>query len=261
MTPDRPSVVVLTPEALLVEGALEAIVTVLRAVGLRIAAATFTSGSAPLFDFVYARNVPRESPARNGRVATAFLSVRELDGPVALLLIAGRGDVRSVLQQVKGPSAPGMARQDQLRGCAALTTHRLSFVHVPDVDEPVAEHFFGIRPPEGPALAGDVAEALLALVARHRAPLTVATDPERLVEDVVAFCSGHAEMLAGLPGSWRREACRALAGSIAGWPREPMAVACLDELHADVPVALTTARYHALRAHLSATPPAPRSPP
>ncbi len=251
MTPDRPSVAVLPPETLLVEGALETVVAMLHDAGLRIAAATFTSGSVPLFDLVYTQNTPRADTGRNGRAASAFLSVRELDGPVALLLIAGRGDVHGVLQQIKGSSAPGMARPDQLRGCAALTTHRFSFVHVPDLDEPVAEHFFGTGLSEEPAPASDLADMLVGLVGRHRAPLTATTEPERLVEDVVAFCSGHGDLLAGLPESWRREACRALAGSIASWPREPLAIACLDELHADLPVALTAVRYHALRAHLA----------
>jgi hypothetical protein len=251
MTPDRPSVAVLPPEALVVEGALEAIAAALHDAGLRIAAATFASGSAPLFDFVYAQNTPRENTSRNSRVATAFLSVRELDGPVALLLVAGPGDVHGTLQRIKGSSAPGAARPDQLRGCAALTTHRFSFVHVPDLDEPVAEHFFGIRLSREPAPPGDVAEMLADLVSRHRAPLTATTEPARLVEDVVAFCSGHGDLLASLPGSWRREACRTLARSIASWPREPLAIACLDELHADLPVALTATRYHALRAHLA----------
>ncbi|HZM75053.1 MAG TPA: hypothetical protein VFC19_04965 [Candidatus Limnocylindrales bacterium] len=245
------AVAVLAPEALLVEGAIEAIAHVLRQAGLRIAAVTFTNGSAPLFDFVYANNVAREDPQRDSRISTAFLSVRELEGPVALLLIAGIGDVRATLARIKGSSAPGAARPDQLRGCSALTTHRFSYVHVPDADDPVARHFFDVGESGQTVSSSDVADAFVHFVHRHRAPLTIATAPEQLIEDVVAFCSGHAELLAGLDVSWRREACRALAGLVGTLPRDPITIACLDELNADLPLALTPVRYHALRAQLA----------
>lgn len=245
------AVAVLAPEALLVEGAIEAIVDVLRQAGLRVAAVTFTNGSAPLFDFVYANNVAREDPQRDSRISTAFLSVRELEGPVALLLIAGPGDVRATLAQIKGSSTPGTARPGQLRGVSALTTHRFSFVHVPDVDELVAQHFFDVGWSEQAVPPVDVADAFVDFVRRHRAPLTIATTPEQIIGDVVDFCSGHAELLAGLGMSWRREACRALAGSVGASPPEPITIACLDELSADIPLALTSARYHAFRAQLA----------
>lgn len=236
---------------------LAAVVDRLGECGVDVVAATYVAGSPLLFDLLYQGNRPTADIGTNPRLASAFLSVHEYDGPVAVALVAASVDEVNAL---KGPSAPGAARPDQLRGRFALTTHRASFLHVPDLPGPLADHLFGCgEHPLPPAVAGpDRSAELVDLAGRYAWAPTPTTAWDELRDLVLDRCGRHRRLLAAagpcaacgrLP--WRAELLDLVVGAVEASPSlDVTALASLELAQRDVVLAATADELQLVRAWL-----------
>lgn len=254
---ERWSLVALPPASAARPAMLAAVVEGLRDAAVPVLAATYVPGGPRLFDHLYQGNRPRSGGSAR-RVDSAFLSVHEYDGPAAVLLVGAPVEDLSTL---KGPSAAGAAGPRHLRGRFALTTHRMSFLHVPDVPEPVADLLFGCGCHALPTrLAGpDRSGDLVHLAAALRSVLTPTTTWTEVLDRFVRRCVLHAELTTPpggvcARGAWRADLLRRVAGAVARRGAEGIGVPALaswDLVGQDVHLAADAVELQIVRAWLA----------